>query len=69
MSSRTQISPPVEGVVYRVKADDCCVTLQFTSCLKGVTYDPSDPEREYPAYLFENGVEITGPSVTLTKQD
>lgn len=48
------------GSVYKITGEDCCLKVSFTSKVLEEKWDPSDVEKSYPAYLFENGVMLEG---------
>lgn len=48
------------GGVYKITGEDCCLKVYFTSRVAEERFDTSDVEKEYPTYVFENGVTLDG---------
>jgi len=48
------------GGVYKITGEDCCLKITFTSKVVEEKFDSSDAEKEYPSYVFENGVTLDG---------
>lgn len=48
------------GGVYKITGEDCCLKVYFTSRVAEELFDKSDIEKEYPTYVFENGVTLDG---------